>query len=155
MTGDNIADLYVPGAPSAGGAVSDVASSAPGDSGVAPAEASGTDLPVPIFGEGGPLGGGGGPGFIGLPGGYTSSGPGSVGLPGGYGGGGGGSGGGGGGGGGGSTPPVMPPGTGGGTPPPVAGVPEPATWTMMLIGFGAIGGHVRRERRNRAAAPTA
>ncbi|MDB5440454.1 MAG: sorting protein [Caulobacteraceae bacterium] len=27
------------------------------------------------------------------------------------------------------------------------GVPEPATWTVMLIGFGAVGGALRRRRR--------
>ena len=29
----------------------------------------------------------------------------------------------------------------------VAGVPEPATWAMMMIGFGAIGGSIRYRRR--------
>jgi len=29
----------------------------------------------------------------------------------------------------------------------VAAVPEPATWAMMLIGFGAVGASVRRKRR--------
>jgi hypothetical protein len=33
-----------------------------------------------------------------------------------------------------------------------AGVPEPATWAMMLLGFGAVGVAVRR-RRARAASP--
>ena len=47
-------------------------------------------------------------------------------------------------------PPLLPPlpdiaGTG----PVVAGVPEPATWLMLIIGFGAIGQSVRR--RSRAA----
>ena len=32
-------------------------------------------------------------------------------------------------------------------PPPPGGVPEPATWTMMLLGFGAMGAMVRRRRR--------
>ncbi len=27
------------------------------------------------------------------------------------------------------------------------GVPEPATWAMMLIGFGAVGSAMRRSRR--------
>ena len=29
-------------------------------------------------------------------------------------------------------------------------VPEPATWAMMLLGFGAVGGTLRRSHRNRA-----
>jgi hypothetical protein len=29
----------------------------------------------------------------------------------------------------------------------VAAVPEPATWAMMLLGFGAVGGSIRRRRR--------
>jgi len=33
----------------------------------------------------------------------------------------------------------------------VAGVPEPATWAMMLIGFGAVGWTVRRKRRPAAS----
>ena len=32
-------------------------------------------------------------------------------------------------------------------PPPPGGVPEPATWTMMLLGFGFIGGAMRSARR--------
>ena len=27
-----------------------------------------------------------------------------------------------------------------------AGVPEPATWAMMLVGFGGLGGLLRRRR---------
>lgn len=38
-------------------------------------------------------------------------------------------------------------GSSGGTPPPVAAVPEPATWAMMILGFGAIGGAMRRRSR--------
>ena len=32
------------------------------------------------------------------------------------------------------------------TPPPAGGVPEPATWTMMLAGFGGLGAAMRRRR---------
>lgn len=31
--------------------------------------------------------------------------------------------------------------------PPLGAVPEPATWTMMLVGFGGIGAAIRRRRR--------
>jgi hypothetical protein len=34
----------------------------------------------------------------------------------------------------------------------VNGIPEPATWAMMLIGFGAVGASMRRRRRSPAAA---
>lgn len=34
-----------------------------------------------------------------------------------------------------------------GNPPPPPGVPEPATWAMMLMGFGAAGTAIRRSRR--------
>ncbi len=37
----------------------------------------------------------------------------------------------------------------------VALVPEPATWTTMLLGFGAIGGAMRRARRTRTAGAAA
>jgi hypothetical protein len=40
------------------------------------------------------------------------------------------------------TPPVIPP----VIPPTTPGIPEPATWAMMLIGFAMIGGGVRRRR---------
>lgn len=30
--------------------------------------------------------------------------------------------------------------------PPASGVPEPATWAMMMLGFGAMGGMLRRRR---------
>ena len=55
------------------------------------------------------------------------------------GGGGGGSGGGGGGGDG-----IVPPPT---APPPVAAVPEPSTWTLLLIGFAAVGASIRRSKK--------
>ena len=45
----------------------------------------------------------------------------------------------------------MPPGGGGGTPLPA--VPEPATWSMMLIGFGLLGTALRSRRPRAAAAP--
>ncbi|MEW5685346.1 MAG: PEPxxWA-CTERM sorting domain-containing protein [Pseudomonadota bacterium] len=35
---------------------------------------------------------------------------------------------------------------------PVAGVPEPATWAMMIMGFGGIGAVVRRRNQGLAAA---
>ena len=34
-----------------------------------------------------------------------------------------------------------------GSPPPPPSVPEPATWAMMLMGFGAAGAALRRNRR--------
>ncbi|UTP41432.1 PEPxxWA-CTERM sorting domain-containing protein [Phenylobacterium sp. LH3H17] len=34
----------------------------------------------------------------------------------------------------------------------VSAVPEPATWAMMIIGFGAVGGAVRNQRRRQALA---
>ncbi|HWJ59374.1 MAG TPA: PEPxxWA-CTERM sorting domain-containing protein [Sphingomicrobium sp.] len=34
----------------------------------------------------------------------------------------------------------------------LAAVPEPATWAMMLIGFGAMGWSIRRRRGSLAAA---
>jgi hypothetical protein len=37
-------------------------------------------------------------------------------------------------------------------PPVVAGVPEPATWAMMILGFGAAGSLIRRQRRVAAIA---
>jgi PEP-CTERM motif len=33
-------------------------------------------------------------------------------------------------------------------PPPAPGVPEPATWAMMLAGFGMVGASLRQRRRN-------
>ncbi|MDP3590675.1 PEPxxWA-CTERM sorting domain-containing protein, partial [Phenylobacterium sp.] len=33
-----------------------------------------------------------------------------------------------------------------------AGIPEPATWAMMLVGFGAVGTMVRSQRRRGALA---
>jgi hypothetical protein len=37
----------------------------------------------------------------------------------------------------------------------VAGVPEPASWAMMLLGFGGLGAAMRARRQSRAAAATA
>jgi len=37
-----------------------------------------------------------------------------------------------------------------GSPTPPPGVPEPATWAMMLLGFGAAGTALRRSRRKEA-----
>lgn len=57
---------------------------------------------------------------------------------------------GGGGGSGGSPPISQPPGGGTVIPPvvpPVGAVPEPATWLMLIAGFGIIGGAMRRRRR--------
>lgn len=67
-------------------------------------------------------------------------------LPGGFGPGGvpGGGGGVGGGSPGGSTPPGGGGGGGGGNPPPVGAIPEPSTWALMILGFGGIGGAMRR-----------
>ena len=39
-----------------------------------------------------------------------------------------------------------------GATPPTGGIPEPSTWTMMLLGFGLAGAIVRRERRTRRTA---
>lgn len=33
-------------------------------------------------------------------------------------------------------------------PPPVAAVPEPGTWALMLVGFGLLGGALRRRKQN-------
>lgn len=46
---------------------------------------------------------------------------------------------------GGTPPPVT------GPPPPVAAVPEPATWLTMLVGFGLVGGTLRRRPHRRRA----
>ena len=40
-------------------------------------------------------------------------------------------------------------------PPTNGAVPEPATWMMMLLGFGLIGGAVRRRSSHAALATTA
>ena len=37
---------------------------------------------------------------------------------------------------------------GGALPPPTPGVPEPATWALMLLGFGAAGAALRSRRRS-------
>jgi hypothetical protein len=47
----------------------------------------------------------------------------------------------GGGGGGGGGPPAQPP------PPPIPAVPEPGTWSTMILGFGLSGWVLRRRRR--------
>jgi hypothetical protein len=39
----------------------------------------------------------------------------------------------------------------GSPPPPGGGIPEPATWTMMILGFGGLGALLRRRRRSAAA----
>jgi PEP-CTERM motif len=68
------------------------------------------------------------------------SGPGAIGsLPGGGGGGGGGSISG-------PTNPVVP------TQPPVGAIPEPASWALMILGFGVIGSGLRRSRKLMRAA---
>jgi hypothetical protein len=58
-------------------------------------------------------------------------------------------------GGGGNNPPPPPGGGGGGVtpppPPPGPAVPEPATWAMMIIGFGLLGAFLRRRSRNEIA----
>jgi hypothetical protein len=79
---------------------------------------------------GGGFGGGGGGGLIGIPDGGVAP-PGSVTPPGG------------------ATPPsdgTTPPAS---SPPlPVSAVPEPSTWMMMILGFGAIGFSLRRKRQS-------
>ena len=56
-------------------------------------------------------------------------------------------------GGGGSGGPT-PGGNGGGpTPPPTGAIPEPTTWSMMLLGFGLLGTALRSRPRRKAPAP--
>jgi len=43
-------------------------------------------------------------------------------------------------------PPILPPGGDGGPPP---GVPEPATWAMLILGFFGLGGALRRQNPRR------
>ena len=43
-------------------------------------------------------------------------------------------------------PPILPP-----PPPVIPGIPEPSAWLMLIIGFGLIGGSMRREWRVRIA----
>ena len=43
-------------------------------------------------------------------------------------------------------PDALPPGD-----PPTAGVPEPASWALMLLGFGGLGAALRARRRTRLA----
>ncbi len=40
-------------------------------------------------------------------------------------------------------------------PPPPPAVPEPATWALMIVGFGAVGGSIRYRRRTNAAQASA
>lgn len=102
-----------------------------------PAPAVGTQIPGAVPGNAplvasalplanfSPPGGGGGGGVLplpGTPGGGTPGTPGNPGPP---------------------TPPVVDPGTG--TPP--TGVPEPSSWALMILGFGAIATALRRRVR--------
>ncbi|MEN2785576.1 PEPxxWA-CTERM sorting domain-containing protein [Sphingomonas qilianensis] len=110
---------------------------------VLPGAVSGLDDAIP--GAGGLL-----PDGVASPGGGGTGGGGGGGGPGGggAGGGGGGTGGGGGGTGGGGG------GGGGGGAPPVSAVPEPSSWLLMVLSFGAVGVALRR-RRARGLAPIA
>ncbi|HEX4507113.1 MAG TPA: PEPxxWA-CTERM sorting domain-containing protein, partial [Alphaproteobacteria bacterium] len=47
-------------------------------------------------------------------------------------------------------PPVDPPPSGG--EPPITGVPEPAAWAMLVLGFGGLGAVLRRQRGLQALA---
>lgn len=130
-----LADISALGTPDDVGFLSAIAAPAPGlgpdgPGADAPPDAQLVAFPMPSSGVGG---GGGGPGG-GFPGGGPSGGGPAGGGPGG----------------GGYTPPPGgggPPSGGGGFPGgSVPGVPEPATWTMMLIGVAAAGAIVRRRR---------
>ena len=39
------------------------------------------------------------------------------------------------------------------TNPVGGGIPEPATWTMMILGFGGLGALLRRRRKHAAVIP--
>lgn len=46
-------------------------------------------------------------------------------------------------------------GSSGGTTPPVPGIPEPGTWALMILGFGAVGASLRRRNRQVRLSPQA
>jgi hypothetical protein len=48
-------------------------------------------------------------------------------------------------------PGLPPPGGEGPTLPPPTAVPEPSTWALLLIGFGVVGGILRRSKRSLGA----
>ena len=131
-----LAEITALGSPDDIGLLAPIADLAPGADSGPPTDVQLVSFPLPppsSVGGGGPGGGfpgSGGPGG----GGPGSGGPGSGGPPGG----------------GSYTPPPggggSPPGGGGFPGGSVPGVPEPATWMMMLVGVGAMGAIVRRRR---------